>query len=336
MGMKNKSICFIFSFLLMFALPLQVSAAEGRTIEKTIVASSDEEYKEKAESEFAETIDLEGKEYRLDHIDYVVEETKYLANIEKIVDVTGEPDQTITESGIVYTLEKAGKQEKEDADPQIVTVYEDFDHNVTRGNVPQTKDVTATDALTGETVEVTCSLTEIEPVGIQYIDNVMTITIRNYDAAYYEWNGNYIKRNEDTPPLAGYEAQLLDYCDAADGSEITSFYWAGNPYTTSDGVVCRDAAADVRQTVQMYRAHYSGEIEAPETDPVYKATYTAPDRNGDVEMTVKATATYSLESVPIFNYVITGFIIAAILAALFLLIFIFLAKKKEKQKGRDV
>lgn len=333
--MKNKYLKkgLVFSLLLAFVLPLQVTAAGEPLIkEMTIKAASEAEYKELAEAEFAQQITENGKDYTLDHIDYEITDTQYLDKKEKVIDVTGEPEQTLTEQGVVYTLENAEKQEQDEAEPQIVTAYDDYDHPVSESDVPGTKDVTATNSETGEEETVTCSLTGIEPAGITTVDTVMTITFSNYDASYYSWNGTYIARNDQTPPLAGYEDELLAYCNAEAGSEITGYYWAGEPYT-SNGVLCRDAAANVRQNVQMYRANYQGEIAAPEQDPVYTATYTAPDPDGAVQLTVTATATYIQESSVLPYYIAAG---AGILVLIILIVgILIILSKKKKEKAKE-
>ena len=333
--MKNKYLKkgLVFSLLLAFVLPLQVTAAGEPLIkEMTIKAASEAEYKELAEAEFAQQITENGKDYTLDHIDYEITDTQYLDKKEKVIDVTGEPEQTLTEQGVVYTLENAEKQEQDEAEPQIVTAYDDYDHPVSESDVPGTKDVTATNSETGEEETVTCSLTGIEPAGITTVDTVMTITFSNYDASYYSWNGTYIARNDQTPPLAGYEDELLAYCNAEAGSEITGYYWAGEPYT-SNGVLCRDAAANVRQNVRMYRANYQGEIAAPEQEPVYAATYTAPDPDGAVQLTVTATATYIQESSALPYYIAAG---AGILVLIILIVgILIILSKKKKEKAKE-
>ena len=156
----------------------------------------------------------------------------------------------------------------------------------------------------------------------------MTITFSNYDAAYYEWNGNYIAHNDQMPPIAGYEVQLLAQAGVDDG-EIIDCYYTGDPYTV-DGVVYRDAAATVRQRVQVYRANYTGTITTPtETETVYKAVYSTPDLEGDVELTVRASADYV--AVSILPYIFAGAGILVV-AALIIIILIILSKKKKEQE----
>ena len=309
---------------LLLLLPLQVCAAgEAVTKEITVTAADEADYTAQAQEAFAQTLKEDGKKYTLEGITYDVIDTEYLDKKEKVLDVSGEPEQTYTEDGINYTLARAEEQEQEETEPHVVTAYEDYDYRVTEADVPQTKEVTETDPFTGEEVTVTCSLTGIDQAGEQSSEKVMTITFQNYDAAYYVWNGHYIARNDQTPPLAGYEQELLDYCNA-DG-EITGYDWAGEPYT-ANGVLCRDAAATVRQTTQMYRASYLGEIKAPEQEPKYRATYSAPDTDGRVEMTVKATAIYQPTGISTAVYIVAG---AGILLLILLIVLIlYLVSKK--------
>ena len=154
---------------------------------------------------------------------------------------------------------------------QTVTAYDDYDYVIAESDVPATKTVTETNRITGEPEEVICNLTGIHPAGMVMANNTMTVTFTNYDAAYYEWNGNYIPRNDEIPPLSGYEAQLLENAGAAAGSIITGYSWNGDAYLVN-GVLCRDAIANVQQPVQMYRAEYSGVIQIPK-ETVYKAIY---------------------------------------------------------------
>ena len=94
-----------------------------------------------------------------------------------------------------------------------------------------------------------------------------------------------------------------------------------------NGVLCRDAIANVQQPVQMYRAEYSGVIQIPK-ETVYKATYETEDVDGAKEYTVKATATYSLQSnnTP---YILAGIGIFLLLVLIVMIIFVISKKKKE-------
>lgn len=319
--------------LLSFSLPLQVTAAEEELVkEETITGESSDACKETAKELFSETIEEGGRTYELSDISCETIDMEYLDTLEITVETDSEPSETMTQDGIVYDLASVSETEGIQAEPQIVTAYDDYDHYVSTTDVPQTKEVSTTDEATGAETTISCNLVDIEPAGTRTVNSTMTVTFSNYDAAYYAWNGNYIARNDQTPPLAGYEDELLAYCNADPGSEITGYSWSGEPYT-SDGVLCRDAVASVRQRVQMYRANYEGTIQPP-AQTVYSATYTAPDQAGDVEYTVRATATY----IPVSNYVpyiLTGAGIL-VLAVLIVAILVVLSKKKEKEEKKEI
>lgn len=327
--MKNKHLQkgLIFSFLLTFMLssPLQVLAAEEAiTKELTITAKNEQDYKKQAEEAFAMEIEEGGQKYERTEIRYEITETEYLDKKEKVVE-TAEPEETIMEGKLEYTLIDFKEPEKIE---QTVTAYDDYDHLVTEADVPATKEVTATNDVTGEQEVVTCTLTGVSPAGTTTVDNVMTITFSNYDSAYYEWNGNYIAHNDQTPPLAGYEDQLLAQAGAAAGSVITGYSYSGEPYTV-DGIVYRDATATVRQQVPLYRAYYEGFLTAQDPDASGTATYSGPDPDGRVELTVKAVASY----IPITSYmpyIVTAAGIFLLLLLIVLIIYLFTKKKKEK------
>lgn len=146
---------------------------------------------------------------------------------------------------------------------------------------------------------------------------------------YYEWNGNYIPRNDEIPPLSGYEAQLLENAGAAAGSIITGYSWNGDAYLVN-GVLCRDAIANVQQPVQMYRAEYSGVIQIPK-ETVYKAIYETEDVDGAKEYTVKATAVYA-EKKTVLPYILTGAGILILIGAVIAILMMLSKKKKEEQE----
>lgn len=329
--MKNKHLQkgLIFSFLMTFMLssPLQVIAAEEAiTKELTITAKNAQDYKKQAEEAFALEIKENGQKYERTEIRYEITEIEYLDKKEKVVE-TAVPAETIMEGSLEYTLVSFKEPEKIE---QTVTAYDDYDHPVTEADVPATKDTTVTDEATGEQKTVTCSLTGVFPAGTMTVDNVMTITFSNYDAAYYEYNGSYIARDDQTPPIAGYEDQLLAQAGAASGSVITGCSWSGQPYSV-DGVMYRDAVANVRQPVQMYRANYEGAVSVQDPDAAGQAYYSAPDPDGEVELTVTATATYLPVQISYAPYILAGAGIL-VLAALVVIILMTAAKKKNKKE----
>lgn len=326
-----KCTALTLSFLLM--IPLQVSAAGmNLTKEITLLASSEEETEKQAEEKFEQYIEEDGKKYELADVEYELIKTEYLDKKEKTVELKEEPMKTMIEDGVEYTLKSSEKSEKviEESAEQTVTAYDDYDHVVTAEDVPVAKTVTAVNKITGEEEQVICNFTGISTAGTTIVENTMTITFSNYDAAYYEWNGNYIPKNDAVPPLAGYENSLLESVGAAEGSTVSEYHWSSDPYTV-DGVVYRDAAATVQQQVQMYRANYVGQI-APQKDTVYKAVYEMPDTEGNKEFTIKAIATYSKVEKSYVPYVIAAGVGLALIAGLVTFILIILAKKKKQKE----
>lgn len=328
---RIKCTAFALSFLLMM-IPLQVSAGAELEKEITIVTSDYEGAKEQAKDKFEQTIEENGKKYELADVEYELIKTEYLDKKEKTVELKEEPMKTMIEDGVEYTLKSSEKSEKviEESAEQTVTAYDDYDHVVTAEDVPVAKTVTAVNKMTGEEEQVICNFTGISTAGTTIVENTMTITFSNYDAAYYEWNGNYIPRNDAVPPLAGYENSLLESVGAAEGSTVSEYHWSSDPYTV-DGVVYRDAAATVQQQVQMYRANYVGQI-APQKDTVYKAVYEMPDTEGNKEFTIRAIATYSKVEKSYVPYVIAAGVGLALIAGLVTFILIILAKKKKQEE----
>lgn len=335
--MKARNKKAVFSFLLMALLifPLQATAA-GNPLEKavTLTGTSEEDYTKQAEQAFAREIREDGKNYTLSGISCEVTDTNYLDKKEKTVETEEVPAETISEDGIEYTLVSSDSQEKvvEDGNSQIVTAYDEYDYAVTAADVPGIKTVSAENETTGETEQVTCAFTGISPAGTRTVSNTITITFSNYDSAYYDWNGHLIPRDDSSPQLAGYEDELLASVGAEEGSYITGIYWTGDSYTV-DGVVYRDAAADVEQQIQIYRANYRGEINTPEEkQTVYTARYEAPDPDGAVEYTVTATASYQ-EQISYLPYIL-GSVGILILAGLIVALLMLAAKKKKEKETK--
>lgn len=64
--------------------------------------------------------------------------------------------------------------------------------------------------------------------------------------------------------LKGYEKELLASV-GLDGSngKIKNTYYTSDSYTNENGVVCRNAQADIQKLVPVYRAEYIGEMNTP-------------------------------------------------------------------------
>ena len=112
--------------VVMSVLPQQVSAAgDPLTKELEIMASSEQDYKEQAESAFAIEIEEGGQKYERTEIRYEVTDTEYLDKKEKVVE-TADPAETIMEGELEYTLIDFKAPEEIE---QSVTAYDDYEDN---------------------------------------------------------------------------------------------------------------------------------------------------------------------------------------------------------------
>lgn len=317
--------------------PAEAAAGEPPAREATFSIESRrlEDKEEKAGEMLPETVREGGKDYVRERIRYELIDVEYLGRKEKAVEGKEAPAKTLSEGGTTWTLREMEKEERavRDASIQAVAAYDDYGHAVTAASVPATKTVRAVNAVTGKEESVSCRLTGIRRAGKRAVQNTMTVTFTDYGAAYYEWDGEYIRRDDDAPPLEGYEERLLAAAGAGEGSKVTGMRWAGEPYE-EDGVLCRDAAVSVEQQATAYRAEYAGAIRTPgETETVYRAVYTAPDEGGPSRLTYRATATYRQdEGASALPYILAGIGIVLALGLAVLILFLIRKRKKEKEE----
>ena len=101
----------------------------------------------------------------------------------------------------------------------------------------------------------------------------------------------------------------------------------------ANGIVCRNAKADVQKKISRYRANYSAEVQVG-NGTVYEASYKGIETVTDPEQfqyTIRATATYIKDSSinPIFVGIGTALLILLVAAILF-----WIWKNKERKKER--
>lgn len=222
----------IFSFFLVVVLLLcgiTVEAKESTktnkgSIVKEITFSTDdtvETLKKQKNDYFPETIKVDGKQYRLKTVDYKVLDKTPISiekEVQKVVDsdfipagTEYQPEDAIEDNGVTYKLDKVETEEKtaDDTYIQTVTGYTDYDHAVSRSDVPATKNVTATNQRTGQQETVTCNLSSIDQIGSSgWEDTYIDIVFESYDAQIFHWNGVTVTKDVSSP-LAGYENNLL-------------------------------------------------------------------------------------------------------------------------------
>ena len=132
-----------------------------------------------------------------------------------------EPPKTFREGNLTYTLKKTEKQERsiEGEYTQSVSAFDEYDTFRRSRRRSADKDRFGFEPENGEEIQdVVCTFSGISTAGTAVRENQITITFQEYDASVYEWNGNLLPRNEEVPPLVGYESQLLESVGAAEGS----------------------------------------------------------------------------------------------------------------------
>ncbi|MEF9839441.1 MAG: hypothetical protein RR869_08755 [Lachnospiraceae bacterium] len=341
---KRKETFFSFLLIVMVLINgFTVSAKEADTIkrERTFTTSTKNK-KEYPEYLFEKKLIKGQKIYQLSKTDYSVKKETLLTKMSKnqISEVITEGTEyktppVITENGITYKLVKTDTEEKiiTERQSQPVTGFDDYDYQVTANTVPKTKEISATNVVTGEVQSISCNLTGVTQYGQKTVSKQMTITFYDYDSLYYQIGDDLVEKNDSQPPLQGYEGELLRMVGAEQGASIADMAWDGGVYE-SNGQVCRDAVATVLQTVTVYRASYGGSIQVPEEKgTIYQSTYEGLDPAGKKEYEMEATATYQLlktkNMLPVYMGIGIGIliVIGTIISILFLL-----TKKKKKQE----
>lgn len=316
---------------------------KNNEVTRTIVFQTDD-IDESRDDEFEAVIEEDGKTYQLKEITYdLIEKTPNETEVTKTVesdilpaDQTYTPQETITEDGVTYTLVSTDTEESmlEEAYTQPVTGYTDYSYPISVGSAPATKDITVTDARTGQAQTVTCSLTDVTRLPAEYEDTFIDIVYESYDANTFVWGDTVVAKNEQTPEID--EGQLLASVGADPGTyDVQNVYWTGQPYTDANGVLCRNARADVRRQVNYYRANYSGAISQEVVPGIkYTSTYTGSvaDESGNAGYTyeIQATAHYTEQSGH------TALIIAGIgifLLVVLIIVLLYLLSRKKKEKG---
>lgn len=314
----------LFSFLWTLVFPQPAMAAEGTLVKtQTYVSESAKEEKDR----FAKEIMEDGQKYRLIRTECRVLGKEFLDKKEKTVDSETTPKKTVEEDGLKYELVRTETKEElvSAARVETVTAFEDYPSAVTEEMVPKTKTVSVTDPETGKNREVLCELSGLTETGTSVVETKMTVTYEDYDAAYYEYQGHLIPKNEE---------QLLAQAGAVQGSRITEIHWSGEPYE-SGGILYRDASATVEQPTKTYRADYKGTYhEEAVKKTIYHGIYEAPDPDGKVLYQMEAKGTY--EKIPEKSrmpeiMIATGAGLLLVILAVVITLKVLAKKREEKQ-----
>lgn len=342
MKMKNKilavsamSICLLFSQM---QLPVQASDYYENVMTYTTENKNEQKLMDKE-------IQKNGKKYELKGISYeIVEETpeieKKKVMLEKqsgaiLKGTTFEFPKEIKKDEVVYQLKEV-KEEEAEAYRQGVESYTEYEYVVSENNVPKTKTVSAKNEKTGMEETVECTLNRVHMTHTKWVDSTIDIKFQGYDRNAIQWQGIVFPNDRGAgAPLKGYEKELLASV-GLDGSngKIKNTYYTSDSYTNENGVVCRNAQADIQKLVPVYRAEYIGEMNTPHV--IQTALY-----EGEQEVESKTDITYTIEATGLYQraanqlpYILAGVGIL-IGVALIIAILMILAKKKKEGETKE-
>lgn len=125
-------------------------------------------------------------------------------------------------------------------------------------------------------------------------DLVLSLTVKNYDAEYYIFNGKQFYYNELHPEIDA-DSILAYFGLPKDNYKIKRVEWAGEPYKNAAGVSCRDVKITGDRYVAKYIATYTDKVVVG-TANRYNANlnYVGEKKTptGEVTYTIEATAIY--------------------------------------------
>lgn len=297
--------------------------------------------KEEKSGDFEKEIEKDNRTYKLEGVDYevvksvpVMETEEVTKSVESDFVMKSEeyiPEDTITEDGITYTLEDCSVL---DGSEYTKTYTAHYDYLETDTTIPTNKEIGVT-AENGSNVQINGKLSGTERVEDgEWIDASVSITFDHYDTGIFEWQGKTIYLNSEHP-LEGYDTELLESVGADTNSyRVVSTVWSGEPYVV-DGVVYRDATANVQYFVNYVRATYTGTIDYVKYQSNYKGTREV-ESTENFTYLMKANATYTMEnSLSVAQIVMFTAIGIAILAVLVVLILSVISKRKDKDNDND-
>lgn len=341
-AIKRKSILFL---LMVSTLTLNCNNTVFAKNKSTDIIK-EYEYVTSDKTEKSGTFEKEIKEgkhkYSLKDVKYQIQKSVPLMETEEVTKTvesglidksdTYSPEDTITEDGITYTLADCSVI---DGSEYTKTYTAHYNYLETDTTIPENKIIGVTDE-NGNSVQINGKLSGTESLTEgKWLDTSMSITFDHYDTGIFNWQGQTINLNSDNP-LQGYSSELLQSVGAdTNTNRVVSTEWSGEPYEV-DGVVYRNATANVQYFVPYVSATYTGTIDYVK----YQSTYTGTQNVESTEnytYLMKAKATYSMENTfSVAQIVIFATIGIAILAVLVVLILSVISKrKKEENQKKD-
>lgn len=290
-------------------------------------------------SEVEDTMDYDGKKYKLtETLDEVLSKKDVMTELTKVdkTDFLKEqeysPAQTkvfdVDGSQYEFTLASVDYEAMPEQ-IQHISINQEF----TGEDVPETMETEVTDERTGEKIDATLQLQDTQVTGSEWQDIQIPMTVYVYDAPYYLINGTRIEKDDyGNLDISGKEYVILDYLGLdRDRYEIDHVAWYGTQYRV-DGELRRDARAYGYEQVDVINATYAADVEMPQ---LYTgiATYTAEvNTTGTYTYTHCLTAIYQVDYAMPFAFLSVG--IAVLLAAVAVVLYI-IAKKKNKKDTQE-
>lgn len=334
--MKNRRLAIgVFSICLLFSQAHSVQASDYYENVMTYTTKNKNEQKL-----MDKELEKNGKKYELKGISYeIVEETPEIEKNSVTLEQQSDPiikgttfdfPKEITKDGVVYNLKEVKETEAE-AYRQGVESYTEYEYAVSENSVPKTKTVSAKNEKTGMEETIECTLNRVHMTHTKWVDSTIDIKFRGYDRNAIEWQGIVFPNDRGAgAPLKGYEKELLASVglDRSNG-KIKNTYYTSDIYTDANGIVCRDAMADIQKLVPVYRAEYSGEINTPHIikTALYEGEQEVKSKT-DINYTIQATGTYEEVQSPI---VAISVGIAIILLLITLILYVIAKKKKTEE-----
>lgn len=314
------------------AIPFVSQASEGLHVESKTFQSSTES----GTYDFQRRIEVDGVRYKLKDVEYKVVSQQYkqvAGKVEHIESSSEVPagskvsfDETIVIDDVTYTLKEV--MEKPATEHlQSVTTYTDYEYKVDKNSVPDSKEVTVTNDKTSLNETVKCNLSDISFIENRWVDSHIDIQFKDYNSTSFLWQGLKIANNLNEMPLLGYEKELLASVELKEeNGQVLKTYWTSDAFE-KDGILYRNARADIKKLVPVYRANYEGEVRTEMM--TYEAVYVGDGMvdSDELEYTIEANATYELENS--FAYVLSAAVF--ILLIILIIVAIMVTNKKSKQ-----
>lgn len=266
---------------------------------------------------FKDTINEDGVEYKLSHIEYdtVNLYTKEYGDTEIPYDITRietvsynnkksfQPENDeLTENGHTYVFSRV---EYEETDKENILMSSYIDSPVTEkefsaADYPETIEYEYED---GNIYDLSYKEYSVFNEGWHNDYNLDGVII-NYDAATYQIGDVVLEHNDETFAATKEQLQkIIEYWGyAGDIYEAVSAEYAGDAYENSDGVLCRNYVIYCNVYGRQYHVVYESEIEFP----VYTATVTYSLSDIDREQIESLKASFEVTATAYYDIVEKG------------------------------